>query len=314
MASKNIDELLVSVIMAVYKEPIEWLGKAIHSILNQTYQNIEFIIILDNPENNDAINYINSISDNRIKLFINTTNMGLAYSMNRAIENASGDYIARMDADDIAYANRLKLQVDFLEMNKNIDLVGSQMTVINESGNIIGKMNLPLNTDLLKIIATFVQPAFHPTWVFRKEVLNYLKKYRAYPVDDYDFLNRMCLNNLNITNLEEELLYYRRNLHGITSTKSLDVIILKEFMKKVYKGNETFREETFSNLLVDIDEETKENFLQSEVFFEKAITKKSEKKYIKFFYYLFISLTLSKYQMFRLRNIVIFKVLQYLHK
>ena len=95
---------MISVVMSTYKEPIEYIEQSINSILNQTYRDIEFVIIVDNPDNAEHIEYIqNRMSgDSRIKLSINEKNCGLTESLNRAIALARGTFIARMDADDIA--------------------------------------------------------------------------------------------------------------------------------------------------------------------------------------------------------------------
>ncbi len=98
----------ISVIMSVYKEPEEQLRSSIESILKQTYSNFEFIIILDNPEEKWREDLINSYHDNRIKFYVNEKNFGLTNSLNKALTYATGDYVARMDADDISMPDRLQ--------------------------------------------------------------------------------------------------------------------------------------------------------------------------------------------------------------
>ncbi|MEW8956830.1 glycosyltransferase family 2 protein, partial [Clostridium sp.] len=113
----------ISIIMAAYNETRQWLSKAIESILNQSYRDFEFIIILDNPKNQELKDLITEYlkKDGRIKFFINEENLGLIKSLNKGIKEAKGEYIGRMDADDICYLNRLQVQLDFLESNKDID-------------------------------------------------------------------------------------------------------------------------------------------------------------------------------------------------
>src|SRR5690625_452840 len=95
----------ITVLMSIYNEDMLWLRDSIESILNQTYQNFEFIIINDNPSNdiNKVIlkEYIKK--DNRIKIIENDTNLGLTLSLNKGLRESTGLYIARMDADDIAH-------------------------------------------------------------------------------------------------------------------------------------------------------------------------------------------------------------------
>ena len=113
-----------SVIMATYKESIECLKQSIESIINQTYNDFEFIIILDNPDNKEHIAFINDYvcKDERIKFYINDKNMGLTNTLNRGLELAEGKYICRMDADDISELYRMEHQKKYLEEN-DFDLI-----------------------------------------------------------------------------------------------------------------------------------------------------------------------------------------------
>ena len=111
---------LVSVIMSTYKEEEIFLRQAIESILDQTYKDFEYIIILDNPDNDLHIKIIEEYTniDKRIKFYINKKNIGLTASLNKGLELAKGIYICRMDADDISISNRIENQKKYLEENK----------------------------------------------------------------------------------------------------------------------------------------------------------------------------------------------------
>ena len=117
---------MVSVIMCTYNEPIEVIDASIKSILNQSYENIQLIIINDNPDRLEMAKYLNDLSVNNhmIEYIKNEENIGLVRSLNRGLLKAKGEYIARMDADDISNTNRIKEQVTFLKKN-NCDIVGS---------------------------------------------------------------------------------------------------------------------------------------------------------------------------------------------
>ena len=127
-----------SVIMATYKESIECLKQSIESIINQTYNDFEFIIILDNPDNKEHIAFINDYvcKDERIKFYINDKNMGLTNTLNRGLKLAEGKYICRMDADDISELYRMEHQKKYLEEN-DFDLIGGISQMIDEDGNTI---------------------------------------------------------------------------------------------------------------------------------------------------------------------------------
>ena len=123
-----MEEDKISVIMTVYKESKEELKESFESIINQTYKNIEFIIVIDNPKEQWRIDFIKSYNDSRVKLVVNKENLGLPLSLNKALKLVTGNYIARMDADDISMPERIEKQLDFLKKN-NYDLVGCNMRV-----------------------------------------------------------------------------------------------------------------------------------------------------------------------------------------
>jgi glycosyltransferase involved in cell wall biosynthesis len=122
----------ISAVMSVYNESEEYLRKSIESILNQTYTDFEFIIILDNPDNKKARDILKEYEnkDDRIVLLENEKNIGLAPSLNRGVKVARGKYIARMDADDIALPQRFEKQVYFLENNPDYAVCFTQVFLL----------------------------------------------------------------------------------------------------------------------------------------------------------------------------------------
>jgi len=125
---------LISVIMPVYNEE-RWLDQSISSILNQSFRDFEFIILNDASKDCsiDIINKYLSV-DSRIKLFNNRENYGLVKTLNKGIDLARGKYIARMDADDVSFPERLNIQIRFLKQNPEIQFVGTGSEVTNDSG------------------------------------------------------------------------------------------------------------------------------------------------------------------------------------
>src|SRR5437868_7347070 len=126
---------LVSVIMTVYNAQ-EYLNMAVDSILNQTYKNLEFIIINDGSTDNSG-HIIEAYNDPRIK-YIPQKNQGLAAALNKGIGLAKGKYIARMDHDDISYQMRLEKQVEFMEDNREVAMAGTSFDLIDSDSGIIG--------------------------------------------------------------------------------------------------------------------------------------------------------------------------------
>ena len=188
---------LVSVIMSTYKESELFLRQSIESILNQSFNDFEFIIVLDNPDNNIHINLISDYAkkDHRIRFYINEYNLGLTKTLNKAILLAKGKYICRMDADDISISNRIEIQKEYLESN-NYDLIGGISQMIDEDGNAIYSIKkVPSDFEKIKKCIRYNQVISHPTWFGKKIVFDTLSGYREIPLcEDYDFTLRAILN------------------------------------------------------------------------------------------------------------------------
>lgn len=218
--------------MSTYNESLLVLSKSIQSILNQTYSNIEFLIVIDNPNNHELINYLKNIDDNRVKLIINDKNIGLPCSLNNAIKECSGVYIARMDADDISEINRLQKQKEFLEKN-NCDLVASSIQLIDEDDTVINKYIIPHEENTIKKALKKYNCLPHPTWFAKKELFIDLKGYRDIPrCEDYDFLLRAMIKNKKLYGMENILLKYRIRQNSITQSNNGEQHALATFLSK----------------------------------------------------------------------------------
>ena len=150
------------------KKSIECLKQSIESIINQTYNDFEFIIILDNPDNKEHIAFINDYvcKDERIKFYINDKNMGLTNTLNRGLKLAEGKYICRMDADDISELYRMEHQKKYLEEN-DFDLIGGISQMIDEDGNTIYSIKkVPTNFKKIKKCIKYNQSYFSSNMVW----------------------------------------------------------------------------------------------------------------------------------------------------
>ena len=125
---KEMKEPLISIIMSTYNEEEEWLRQSIESILDQTWKNLELILVLDNPENQKLEEVIlqYQAKDPRLVFVKNERNQGLVDSLNKALTLVKGEYVARMDADDICYPKRLEWQYQMMKKTK-ADFVLSAM-------------------------------------------------------------------------------------------------------------------------------------------------------------------------------------------
>lgn len=208
----KIDEK-VSVIMGIYNIPTkDILKKSIESILNQTYKNIEFIIIDDGSTNNTYEWAKEIISDDdRVKLTKNEKNIGLTKTLNLCLKQASGKYIARMDGDDYCELDRIEKQIVFLKENK-CDLVATNICNFDDDGVWGYRKN---SEKICEKDFLFTSPIVHPTilcykWCYEK-VNGYNEKWYTNRNEDYDLFMRMYANGIRINTIQENLYYYRED-------------------------------------------------------------------------------------------------------
>jgi len=194
-----------------------FLEDAIVSILSQTYKNFEFIIINDGSEDESlAIIEKYKKKDNRIVL-INRENKGLPYSLNEGIRKSSGQYIVRMDADDISLPTRFEKQVDFMEKNKDIGVCGTCFESFGHNTK-VRKIFLPSGDNELKIRLLFSVAFAHPTVVIRKSILDqydirYKEQYKS--AQDYRLWQDLSPYT-SFANIQEVLLRYRMTPDSIS--------------------------------------------------------------------------------------------------
>lgn len=208
---------LVSVIMPVYNAG-GFLTQAIESILKQTYKNWELIIVDDASTDNSwkTITYFQKLYPKKIRAFQTPkqTNAAGNGATNYGMKYAKGTFIARMDADDISLPKRLEKQVVYMLSHPELILLGTQATVINQTGKIIGQKIMPTtHQEIYKQYGVF-HPMIHPSVMIRKKLLP--NKKRIYEMkwgtnDDYYTFFKL-LNHGLFANLNESLIKYR--VHG----------------------------------------------------------------------------------------------------
>ena len=200
----------VSIIMGVHNLSDNYM-KAINSIIEQTYKNWEFIICNDGSSD-DTMNKLDKIAqkDNRIIIIENKNNKGLAYSLNKCIEVSKGEYIARMDDDDISKATRIQTEVDFLDANPQYAFVSTDYDIDN-GHQIISKART-LVEEPSKYDFLWTSPFLHPATMFRKKALksinNYRVAYETIRAEDYDLYIRLYANNFIGYNIPQKLFVY----------------------------------------------------------------------------------------------------------
>lgn len=212
---------LISVYMPVFNGN-GYLSRAIESILNQTFSNFEFIIVDDGSTDN-SWNTIKKYAkkDSRIVALKNNINKGVSYSANLAINQSRGQFVARMDADDISFPDRLAKQLEFLKSNKNVVACGTQCLVIDQLENVIGLKSFPTSRSTLREMIFYAIPMQQPSVMVNRKLLP--KKFTWYfdkrPFgEDVGFIFRL-LQHGEIANLDENLLCYRDTPNSLTKRK-----------------------------------------------------------------------------------------------
>jgi hypothetical protein len=198
----------VTVLMPVYNGA-PYLSDAISSILGQTFTDFEFIIINDGSTDN-SIDIIKTFADPRICLVQNNGNLGLVISLNKGLMLARGEYIARMDADDISRPERLACQVKFMDENPLVGVCGSWVKYFGKTDN-SNIWKLPETSDEIRCWQFYTVGVAHPSVMMRRQLFSehgllYDPNYRH--IEDYELWGR-AIKQMNFANIQKVLLDYR---------------------------------------------------------------------------------------------------------
>ena len=244
----------ISVIMSVFNENENEIIQSVQSILKQTFDDFEFVIMYDNPGYDELWVLLEELSeqDDRIILMKNRENLGLPKSLNKALEISNGKYIARMDADDVASKDRLKKQYDFLAQNKDIGVVASDRLNIDENGTVIDTIHIVVNNhDIAKKAMNYYNIYAHPTLMFRREVIESVGGYRNFKAaQDYDLLLRLLIQNVNIYIINEPLLFYRVRNSSITQKNIAVQRAYQLYALKLYRNRGEYSEMDRENFFI----------------------------------------------------------------
>jgi glycosyltransferase involved in cell wall biosynthesis len=211
--------------MSVYNGE-QFLLKSIESILGQTFHEFEFLIINDCSTDN-SLNIIRSFHDRRIRLVENSSNMGLTKSLNRGLQLAQTEYIARQDADDISYPKRLERQVQFLDENPDVVLLGTRARAIDENGRPrkINHLRIPMGLITIRWYLIFQNAFIHSSVMFRRSII--WEKLKGYDnefarAQDYELWSRTA-RSFKVENLPDTHLDYRLDYGSIVSQLPLSI-------------------------------------------------------------------------------------------
>lgn len=210
----------VSVLMPVYNGVL-YLQEAIDSILKQTYRDFELIIVDDGSSDDSAkIIRLNAEMDSRIVPLKNETNSGICVTLNKGLDAAQGEYIVRMDCDDISEPNRIEEQVAYMDAHQEIGLAGSTIRIFGEG---IQPYLFDFDEDWRMCMADMIYATCmaHPAVIMRNELikkhhLRYDDDFRG--MEDY-YMWWQCAKHTRIANIQKPLLNYRIHQKQVTQTK-----------------------------------------------------------------------------------------------
>lgn len=265
----------VTVLMAVYNGE-KYLREAIDSILKQTFGDFEFLILNDgSTDSSPTILDEFAARDPRIVLAPNATNMGHANSLNKGLKLARGEYIARMDADDISLPNRLLRQVEFMDAHAQVGICGTWVRYLGGSNQV---WSLPQSDTEIRCYMFFHSPLAHPTVMMRQRLIveHHLSYQQAYdPAEDFGLWNE-ALPFTSFANLPEVLFLYRVHGSQLTAARRAKMLAAGAKIRSIQlvrMGLEVTSETSdFHSRVLALDEPvTREFVTQADTWLQKVI-------------------------------------------
>jgi glycosyltransferase involved in cell wall biosynthesis len=196
-----------------------YLAGAVGSVLAQTFTDFELLVVDDGSADGSG-EYLRGLTDPRVRVLRNRRNLGLTRSLNIGLDHAAGRYVARMDGDDVARPDRLARQVEFLQRNAEVGVVGTSRTLIDDSGRFVAEAPAPTDDLAIRWKCLLGNPLAHPTVMMRADVLDrHALRYdeRFATAQDYELWSRL-LPLTKAANLPEPLLCYRLR-RGVSATR-----------------------------------------------------------------------------------------------
>lgn len=234
----------VSVITLVYRPNPNFLAEAIDSILGQSMRDFELLVV-ETPSDQPASRVLREYQDSRIRHVMGHAGARLIEQRNLGLNRACAPLVAVLDDDDIAHPDRLRKQVEFLDTHPDIDLVGTQVAIIDSADRIIGYRVFPVEyDDILKELPRIV-PFAQTGVTFRRDVVLAAGGYtfEDYNVaEDYELWSRLAYQGVRFTNLPEVLQYYRYHTEQLKATRLRETILGVLRVKQLYwRSNQSFR-------------------------------------------------------------------------
>lgn len=206
----------VAIIMSVHLTvPLEFVREALESVLTQTYPSVHAFVMCDGPVRPDVREYLDGLDRERVRLLASDENRGLPAALNELIdvvtESKRYEFLARMDADDVCEPNRIERQVDFMEANPEVGVVGTWCREMDEAGRPLFLKKLPTDHDEMIRFMAVRCPLVHPSVLARTSVFSRGIRYdpTLRQAQDYDLWSRLAHSGVRLANVPEPLLRFR---------------------------------------------------------------------------------------------------------
>jgi glycosyltransferase involved in cell wall biosynthesis len=214
----------ISVLLPAYNAE-RYILQSVQSVLAQTFEDFELLVVND-KSTDGTLDILSSIQDRRLRVINNERNLGVVGTLNRALTEARGHYIARIDADDFCLPTRFAKQKQFLDLNPEVQLVGSEMFILEDGRIRLSRQSADPDPAVLRWQFYISNPIGHPSMMFRADIVPklgaYLREEFKY-AEDFDFSHRI-LRIGKIAVLPEQLAIYRLHDQNLTRTQRSDMI------------------------------------------------------------------------------------------
>lgn len=227
---------LVSVVIPVYRPDEDLFRAAVRSILAQTLTELELIVVED-PSDRSAASVLDSFGDPRIRYIRNAERTSLPRQHNRGLAEARGRFLARFDSDDISHENRLQTQIEYLQRNPDVDVVGGAIRIIDETGRVLGCRHYPREHDQIIRAMHFYSAIANPALMFRREIFERFGGWdpeRTLPAGDYEWFSRIAQVGARFGNVDDILVDYRQHSGSLKSRKTHDTVRATIEIKRRY--------------------------------------------------------------------------------
>ena len=203
----------ISVLLPVYNAEINQFKLAVSSISNQTEKEFE-VVIVDDGCKEEIKEFLEKLMrlDSRFRVYSNSSNKGLVYSLNKGLELCNGTWIARMDADDISHPERLKTQIDFLHKHPDTTVLGTYSRYI-ENNKCVPYTRCPFRHDDILSALAFTCPFVHPSVMFKKSDIIQIGGYPDVKnAEDFALWTKLMFDydRVQFRNIPKDLLWYRK--------------------------------------------------------------------------------------------------------